>query len=474
MKDPKNLIEARGERIAATFTADNRLNTARVEGPADQPGTVQRYPYRVRGRQIDVDAAAETLHVEGPSRLVFASQRGVRGERRGRPEPFVVQSSRLLHVDAGDNQVRFEGDVRARSGDDSLRADALTLFLEEAPRPEGSGASPSTGPAGVLDFPALLTIGAIAEVGASFASPGGGAPWTPARAARVHGRERALAEDSRGYGRRKEPVRIVAERALAESETFGPQRGQPVASSSIEAPRMTIDLPRQQITTEGVTTLLLINRGLADEERAQREALGLPSALVSRGPSQTAMKCDDSLTYVIGKAGSDGAARRDSALFLGAVRFVHVAGSEMVHLAQMAPNLESDAELASKLKGRDTVLDCDRLECEFSADDGAVQRAASGRLATTALRLATLIAVGRVSLRDEQHPAIRSVFADRIEFERARNLIRVLGTPEAHARVYYENAQAAQADQHVGREFVIDLQANTIRAVDTSGEIRRQ
>jgi len=62
-----------------------------------------------------------------------------------------------------------------------------------------------------------------------------------------------------------------------------------------------------------------------------------------------------------------------------------------------------------------------------------------------------------------------------VEFDRPRSIVRVLGWEGADARIYRENPETGQFDRPwIGREFIIDIESNTIQAGETRGEFRRR
>lgn len=447
--DPDNRVAARGHEIAAAFAGVNELTTATVRGGEGEFGVVHARPYTVRGELISLDRAAQTVHVDGLARLSFKTQRSLQGESRSQPTPIVVHSRRLLHIDGLRNTVRFEGDVRADSGDEQLQGDTLTLLLEDITAPPA---------------PAPTTL-SLRDVWRTARRLLGGQGDLPSKddlfALRVSGPTERF---------RKEPVRLTADHALVASESYAPGEDLPVVHTSISAPLLEVDIINRQITTTGETELLMTDRrGLNDVEPA-RDALGVPSALLSRGASQTAMGCLGRMTYTLGVDGPD---RRDTVVFEDRVVFVHRTGKEMVDVEQMLPRGTDRTVAVENLKSRNATLDCDRLECWFSVDSAAPRAARGGVLTRAPLRLASLIASGGVYLRDQEEARVREVNAAWIEFNRELGRIHVRGAPQADARVYFENLQSGQFDVHAGPELVINLNDGTIRTDTLTGEIRR-
>ncbi|MCK4343069.1 MAG: hypothetical protein KAY37_15245 [Phycisphaerae bacterium] len=437
--DPDNKVAARGRRIAAVFEGLNQLTTATVSGSPDEHGLVHARPYTVRGELIDLDRAEQTLHVDGPSRLSFKTRRSLQGQRRKDPTRIAVACTERLHVDGRENEVRFEGDVLASSGEERLQAKTLTLVLEDVPEPE----RPDTRSPWV-------------------------ALWRQTRRLVEGSRQEQTSDDAlalRGSAEtermRKEPLRLIATDALVTSESYEHGDDSPVLHASISAPLLRVEIPERQIFTTGVTQLLMTNRrGLEDAEPA-RAALGIPSALITRGPSQTAMECRGRMTYTLGP---EGPGRRDTVVFEEAVRFRHRAGAEMVNLALPLPeNLES----------RNVGMDCERLECWFAADQVGTRPARGGALTRRPMQLVSLLASGSVYVRDVQGSLEREVFAERVEFDREESRLHVQGPPGGEARVYSLDQETGKVDVLTARQAIINLRDGTVRATDITGEMRR-
>lgn len=467
MVDAQRQFAGRGRSVVATF-GGSELQRATIRGLPGQPAAVRARGYAVRGEQIELDAGAGTalrsLHVPGPSVLHFRSRRSLQGRERDRPETTRVASRESLRVEigSGGGVVHFVGDVRARSGNEELLADSLTLTLEQA-APHPAEETERTERAAVLRFGIEYVLGPT--VTRAWEAGRAAGPLVEQAYAALTGRP-GPAEPTReplvAEIPPQEPVGLVARNAVVQSESYVPDDAQPLVHQSIAAPELDIDLRNRIIRSIGQTRLYLINRRLREDAAAAGEAVGVPSALMSRGPSQTVLSASRSMTYSLGR---EEAGRRDRVVFEGGVRFRHVTGREMVELEKMLPQVRADPKLLEQLRDRNVYLESERLECEFVAADGEGRRAA--------LQLAWLIATGQVYLRDQQEDAIRSVEAAQIEFDRGQSLVRVLGGEGRAARVYNENRRTRRLDVPViGPEVVIDMQSNTIRAGSIRGEVR--
>lgn len=453
--DPARRIRARGDELAAQFTGVSELAHATVSAATGAPATVQAAPYSIRGRRIEIDPAGQAITVDGYSELRLRTNRSLQGEVRGRSATVKIVSTRKLDINGRENRVRFDGDVVVTSGAERTRADSLTLHLEDLP--DASAAAPR--PPNALDRLGWLGSAALA-----------GKPPQEWAAVLLREKPRRAVGSVVGGRVRKEPVRLVAENAIVESEEYAAGDPQPVVHSSINAARFDIDLVRKLIRTEGQTTLFLTNRRLGQEVGGEREALGLPSALITKGPSQTVIQSDGGMVYAVGQSSGQ---RQDTVLFDGGVAFVHRAGREMVNLEQMLPQLAGDKAALDQLKARNAFMECRRLEVGFSigADES---RAGEGVLPRSGPKLAWLIAQDGVYLRDVEGPGTREVNATRIEFDRANSLVKVFGSDAADARVYYQNRETNRAETPaVGKRFIIDLANNTVRAGEFAGEARR-
>lgn len=450
LRDPGNQVEAEGDRISARFNDHGQLTIADVDGTPTDFGRIRSGGFSVRGATINVDRTAQTLKVPGRSALRFLSQTGLGGQKRASAQPIVVTSDSSLQIDGRANRVYFNGHVEAHSGNETLRADEMALHLEDAPPNTPAAPQP----------PRQQTIVDVMHDWRRLL------PGTAPQQRR--GRDLITSNTESESLSRKEPIRLVATNAVVVSEIVEANDPVPLVHSSITAPTLDVEIPKRVIRTTGHTTLLITDRRLRGLDEEQTRA-GLPSALVTRGPSQSAMQCENGMTY---RVGDDGAIRTDSVTFDKSVVFVHRAGRDMVELEQMLPQLQNDKELLDKLKSRNTYLECDRLEVGFQSR-GDSDQAAGGALAS-GMRLSSLVTSGNAYLVDREGDGVRTVNADRMEFDRERGLLRVYGTPTADARVYYENPTLKRFDAPaVGPRFIIDLNHNTVEAGNVSGEVRR-
>ncbi len=448
LSDRESGVSAQGNGLTAVVSDGERITRASVRGSRLRPARIAADPYVVWGERVHFDEPSQSMLVDGASRLRFSSDLSLRGARADRARPIDITSRDALRVDGARNTITFRGAVDARSGAERLRAETLTLQLEDLPAPPAAPPGPLEG---------LRRAVADARRGA----PG-------VESASASGE---VSGSSRSRSVRKRPVRLLAQQAVIESETYASGDPRPLVHQSIAAPDMQVNIAERILRTAGETTLLMISRQLDAGADAAREATGLPSALMSKGPSQTAMKCSRSMTYALGE---DGPSRRDGVLFEGDVKFRHVAGRQVVGLEELLPEFRTNPDLLKTLKDRNTFLECDRLEGALTAGGGA--NAAAAAAGSSGLRMTSLNALGSVYLRDEQGTTLREVHAHQIEFDRVSGKVRVLGNRSdgRAARVYSQDAARGRFDNPAdGMEFVIDLNSNTVTAGAVSGEFRR-
>lgn len=453
--DPDNRVAARGERLSARFEQLSRLTTAFVAGTPTAWARLQADDYVVRGERIDLDRAAQLLVVDGPSRMTLPSQRSLQGAPRAAGSRVLVTASRSLRIDGRGNTVDFVGNVLARSDFESLASERMTLYLADVPPPQQQQ-QPRR--------PRFTWTDVWHEL-----QRGVGITPAPQRSRPAFD----VAGDDEAVRVRKDPVRLAAEQALMQSESYADGLETPIIHASISAPRLEVDIAQRQITTIGLTELLMLDRragGAAADAEQTSETLGLPSALVSRGPSQTAMRCTGRMTYTLGP---DGPARRDAVVFEDNVVFVHRTGREMIQVEQAFPHLATDPNQLARLETRSATLECRRLEGWFNVDEAGGSATRGGGLTRTPLRLSALVASGDVYLRDTQGSKVREVTADWVEFNRDQSRIAVRGGPGADAQVFLQDTAASLFDVHTARELVINLVDGTIRSGQATGELRR-
>lgn len=470
LADDGRRVVAAGRELRAALAPGEQLERATIVGTSERFATAAAQGYRVRGQTIELSGGDNALRVAGPSELRFNAQRTLQGRDQSRPVETTVTSRDSLAIDLGGQPatVTFIGEVNARGGDEQLTADALTLFLEPAP-PRAAPTDSHGEPAAAARWLGALTLGEPLVMLAGGAASGWREleqAWSPADATR-----RPASPAASGVVRDpgpQEPRRAVARNALVESNTMTPGDSQPLVHQSIAAPELEIDVPQRTIRTVGQTRLQMIDRRLDANAMPQAGGGGLTSALMSRGPSQTLLQCARQMTYAIGP---EGPARSDRVVFEGGVRFVHVAGREMINLEQMLPQVRDNPGLLEKLPSRSTQLECDRLDVEFvAAQPGATPAGAAPAVPAPSgsrapVQLGWLAATGSVYLRDQLGPVIRTMEAAQLEFDRAQGIVRVIGGEGADARVWNENKVTHQLDAPaVAPEIILDVQNNTIRA----------
>ena len=431
LRDPRRRVAARGRRLIAQFATENEIETATIIGSDSDPARMVALSYNLRGKQIELSESEQSLTVRGPSRLKFLSTRSLQGKQRRGTIPVVVTCQEILRVDGrpnpdsgADATIHFAGDVLARSADERIESDVLTLELQRTPDQDAAGTQVSAASAYFSNLRRQLLGGAAADPRAS---------EPPAREGRL------------------DLARVAARNALIVRETPGAAGAAPLTHQSINTPELRIDAAARRMQTTGVTQLIMTTHQAAGTQ-AGPDALGVPSALMSAGPSQTAIVCDRSLTYVLG---DDSPERRDTAILEGNVRFVRVAGEKLIELEPMLGDIVNDPRLLTKYGLRHTVMLCEQLTTEFSSAGGAAQ--SSG--------LARLNAGGDVELIDTQNATVRSIYAHRIEFDRVDAVIRIVGDESEgiDARIFDENLATGRVTPIASSEITIDMNSGTIR-----------
>jgi hypothetical protein len=447
--DRDSRFAARGRQLNASFASRaerEELLRATVIGTDVNPARVQARDYDLRGKRIEADNRARTLHIDGPSTLQFDSRRSLQGFTRSpADETITVTSTGSMHVDEPGNSVRFVGEVVAGTENEQLLADTLTLLLEDA----GAEAAPPAR----AETPAALRKLLGGLLGRS----------RPGRASRA-----VFAQTGPGDETRKELARLVAHNAVIQNESYTSDGGRLLEHQSISAPELQVDVRQRMIRTIGETVLGLADYRLRSEGAGAGPPIDFSSSLMSRGPSQTAMVCHQGLVYMLGEEGPE---RRDSALLEGGVTLRRVAGGEIVNLEQMLPDVAQDPGLLENLESRNSRLDCDRLEVLFAAGDSTLTPALLGS-SRDSLRLSWFNALGNVYFRDQQDDSIREVYAHQLEYDRANVVMRVLGLPEEDisARVYDANRETGRLNMPIsGAEILINLESGTIDAKQVRG-----
>lgn len=458
LRNPQQRAAARGQRITARFTGANELVDAQVSGAADRPGAVYRAPYTVYGENVVLDNTTRVLEVRGPSRLLLKTRASLEGRQRASAERLTVTAQQLLRVDLPADQVRFEGNVRAASGAERLESKKLTLTLADAPP-----APPAPRREWVYRglWRGVQRVWSHTQQTLAGATPR--APRDPL----------ALSAGPINLPP-KTLLRLVADDALFTREARQPGASEPFMHASISAPHLQVEIPQRQIITVGVTEMLLTDRRPAQPDDAAQRATGVPAALLSKGASQTAMRCTGRMIYSLGP---DGPQRRDSVLFEKGVYFVHRAGSEVLDAAgaPVTP-VAATPDGPPAAKGRIATLACERLEVWLATpqEPQAAVVAATASPVGMPLQLASLIASDNVTLSDEEGPRQRDVRAAWLSFDRQQGFIHVRGNPGADAWVSFADRSLNRAaDEHFAREMTINLKDGTLSGTGLTGRINR-
>jgi hypothetical protein len=430
-------VELTAAGLDARFTADEKLEQATLRSRGRQWARITVDPFHIAGRTIVVDAADELLTVPGESRLLMRTERGLQGQDLATPQLVRIRSRDEMRIDGRNDRVTFRGRVVAARGDEELRSDELELRLVR------------TTPPAPVEQPLAAADDDAPDFSALFGGERDDDARTPWRGALEIGGDR-------------EPRTLIARNAVVATETYAAGDPVPLVHASLAAPRLAVDLPNQVIRTTGETTLLLTDRRLPERSDAREQR----SALLSRGPAQTALQSLGGMTYAIGR---DGDQRHDFAVFEGGVQFVHRAGEAMANLEQMLPAGVDPAELTD-LRTRNTSLSSERLEVEFRVEDERRTQLGLGG----ALDLSNLMAIGQVALRDRQGDGLLEVRATQLEYDADGRLIRVSGTDRRGAFATYTNPRTGDfINQQIGTYFEYDLMNEVFRSQMMTGEIIR-
>jgi lipopolysaccharide export system protein LptA len=424
--DRASRVMARGRDLDAEFLPDGRVAHATVQGDSSSQAWVFADPFQVQGQRVELTPPTQSLEVPGASELLFETRDDFGAFGSGEPRLMQITCNDSLAVVGPENVVRFKGDVVASSGDEHLAAEEMVLQLRDAAVPE------------TTDQVQMSLVSAVKRYAftSTSASPAADGP-------RLLGRSRDVATV------RKEPTRLVATVAAMISEQYRSGDSEPVVHMSVTSPLLEVDVLERIIYTSGGTQLLMTSRQLGSDTRTETAGFGVPSALSTRGPHQTAIACEGRMTYTLGSR----AARRDHVAFDGGVRFIHAAGREMVNFEQMLPEVQSNPELLVKIEDRKTFLQSNRLEVEFALDNGRAGQASG-------MRLANLQAIGDVYLRDRQGDGIREATGDRLAYQAEAAKVYIEGNP---ANIAYENPKTNLSNQVRGRYLEMDLKANDVR-----------
>jgi len=442
--DPSQFLDVNGEELDCRLAAKGRdLEEAVVVGTDGRPAIVRLVDVTTIGKRINVNVPDEWVEVPGEGRMSLLSKRDLDGSELDEPRPVVITWTTGMRYQGRENRAVFGGDVHAYSrSTTTFDCQRLEIEFDEVAKIEGPRSVRSS------RYPRLLS--AMMEptclIG-RWLLPGLFEPicslrsWlVPDLLKRVDGMHDARQRPGREFNR--EPAVIWAMgRAKAVTAEVDETTGDMKSRMRIEGPKLAVYLRSEvsKMLIEGDGNLLLEQfEQTRSEAKVADAGNGELFDVENGGPSKTLIEWQDMMVYDFAI---------DQTRFEGDVSLKHFSGQELNKRFGGVP-----ADTADAAPGRSTYLACDVLTVDFLGRDQRPRRDRAermGRLSTSSLR--QFDASGRVRLNDVSEGL--QVWADKVIYERPRELLAIYGEQSRKARIVKRRADRLPLQMDVERLF---------------------
>ncbi|MBU0717665.1 MAG: hypothetical protein KJ749_05395 [Planctomycetes bacterium] len=390
--DPSQNLEVTADQLDCSIDNGRDIERAHLVGTEESPAFVRLRDFDIAGREIELDVAGESARVPGAGRMSFRSAKDLDGRPVKDPIPISIAWAERMTYEGRENRAVFVGEVHAASsGSTTFDADHLAVDFDDVTEP-------------VLEQPPSQDWWILHDLAGQLS--------------RGDGRDSSVGIDKGRF--RKQPAYILATgRARLETAEFDEDAGELKTRAHLSGPRLSVNLRAgiSKMLIEGAGVLLLEDfRPSAELQPTARprKPAGLLSLGRDGGASKTFIQWQDSMSY-------DFAAYQTR--FEGDVVLRHYSGRALDDfLGQSRPSQDLSA-------GRSTQMTCDLLSVDFRERDHGSRPSGDRRMGgLSADRLRQFQASGSVRLHDETEKL--SLAADRVVYERGRQLLSIHGLPQ--------------------------------------------
>jgi lipopolysaccharide export system protein LptC len=460
--DPNaELLTASADRMVSELIENDRSRrTAVLTGTPEAPARIEQGPNKLVGREIRLDQTDGSAAVDGAGVLDFLTKKDMNGKDLPEPRAVKVQWAKAMSFSGKKRTAAFTGDVALDSALDYVRCQELQLVFTEplsepnSPSPAADGARPAVG--------AVAPVADAAAVAA--------AAKKPARQARAS-RLGAMALSMEQYSQRRISM-IYAEKGIVLHSRQEDEKNHLVSRMELAGEKLIYDAEGQRITMLGRGTLKAEDY---DKPRPPKPAGADGTIAAVDRPSQSAFAWNKSMVL----------SQKDRVVTLeGGVIMGHRSGDQIIGKDKLNVPLDQWGALRA---GRKTRLECDTMLAKFGEPDKkpATQPATqpstrpARRSAGDLLRegpplgpLDLFLATGDVSLRAQEKSGQRHVLAQRLIYNREKDLADVYGflegKPVAKASISYEDPQTGRTQTVASPRFIWYISDNRIFADDVS------
>ncbi len=442
--DPSQFLDVSGEELDCRLAPKRgEIEEAVVVGTDERPANVRLDDVTTIGKRINLNVPDEWVEVPGAGRMSLQSNRDLDGSELGGPRPIVITWTTGMRYQGRENRAVFGGGVHAYSRS-TTTFDCQRLEIEfdevaktKTPRSTKPGRRPWLMPA-LSESTCLIGRWFLPGLTEPICSIRG---WLgPELLEKIGGKLETRQRPRREFSR--EPAVIWATGAAkAVTAEIDETTGEMKSRMRIEGPKLAVYLRPEvsKMLIEGGGNLLLEQFEQARSEPDVADARnGELFDVESGGPSKTLIEWQDMMVYDFAI---------DQTRFEGDVSLKHFSGRELQKRFGGVPAGSADAA-----PGRSTYLACDVLTVDFLGSDTRPRRdrpERMGRLSTRSLR--QFDASGSVRLNDVSQGL--QVWADKIIYERPRELLAIYGEPSRKARIVKRRADRLPLQIDVERLF---------------------
>jgi len=431
--DPDGGLDVRARHVDCALAKGREITEVLLVGDDEKPASAELSNFSVTGQEVKLNVPDEWASVPGAGRMTFNSFKDLDGRQANQPIPISVTWLEHMKYEGRENRARFVGGVHATSAS-STTFDCARLVVEFEEKV--AGVEPQNAREDWWIFDDLVDT--------------------------VSGRQKKDGLSLSANRFSKEPVNIIAfGNARMETLVLDDSTGARKGRALLIGPRLSVNLRPEvsKMLIEGEGKLLLEDfreaSGKADHT-ASPKGQSLLSMDQDAGPSKTLISWKEYMWYDFSI---------DQTRFEGDVDLKHFSG------AVLDKWFSSDQAVATSTAppGRETYLSCDVLTVDFLDRHERRRQPQERRMGgLSAERLRQFQATGSVQLQDETEKL--SLLADRVVFERDREILAIYGTQTRPAQILQRRKGQARGTIKVERAFY-NLATGVLEGSNVSGGV---
>ncbi len=454
--DPEGGMDIAAEALACTFRNGREIETADIEGLANEDARVQWGDFSILAHEVHVDRVNDRIDVPGRGSVWFVTSRGLDGTVSANPQDVEISWSKEMRYLGSNNTARFVGDVHAVTRRRILPEATVMSWLR--------GGAEATSVEGVMFDSDELDVHFVDKDSTKSAAGGDRADWWVFEPLAKWVSSGGGKTSAQSIAFDKEPSYLVGTGdVVAVFSNVQPGSDQVQNRLRLASGELTVDLRSERLTAPKAGSLLIedyrmdgLNQLMANGQAGQpAKGLSVMASPEKGLPSMTYVTWQDSMTFLADRRRVD---------FAGDVRLDHRSGTKLPFAREMLESQSFDTSSAVNV-GRRTRLASRSLVVEFGADAGSdVATGGMGQMSFGDVR--QLEATGGVAIDDDAVTirAFRIVKFDDSEW------LRILGTETHPAEIF----STTGSWDFSGSELSYNLKTGRVDALDAhKGRIRR-